>query len=152
MPIIKPISTLRNQARSIATFCHRHDEPVYLTTNGSGDLAVMSIEHYERLKAQADLLEQLGLGGRLTAGEVVFYKETGCAKCKQYGYIGRTGIYELLLPNERIRDLITKKSSAAVITEEAVRSGMRTLRDAGIEKVLQGVTSVSEILRVTEEI
>ena len=61
MPIIKPISSLRNQARSIATFCHQHDEPVYLTTNGVGDLAVMSIEYYERLKAHTELFEQLAV-------------------------------------------------------------------------------------------
>ena len=99
-----------------------------------------------------ELLEQLGLGKEFKTEDTTFYKETGCAKCKQYGYIGRTGIYELLVPNERIRDLITKKSSAAVISEEAVRSGMKTLRDAGIEKVIKGTTSVSEILRATDEI
>ena len=59
MPVIKPISILRNQARSIASYCHEQDEPVYLTTNGVGDLAVMSIEHYEHLMARVELLEQL---------------------------------------------------------------------------------------------
>ena len=87
------------------------------------------------------------------AAERVFYKENGCAKCKNYGYAGRTGVYELLLPNERIRDLITKKATATAISEEAQRSaGMATLRQAGIEKVVLGITSVSEILRVTEVI
>jgi len=52
VPIIKSISSLRNRTREIATICHDQDEPVYLTTNGEGDLVVMSIEHYERLKAQ----------------------------------------------------------------------------------------------------
>ena len=61
MPIIKPISTLRNQTRGIASLCHEQDEPVYLTTNGEGDLVVMSIEHYERLKARVELFEKLAV-------------------------------------------------------------------------------------------
>lgn len=61
MPIIKSISSLRNRTREIATICHDQNEPVYLTTNGEGDLVVMSIDHYERLKAQVDLFEKLGI-------------------------------------------------------------------------------------------
>ena len=59
MPIIKPISALRNKTREIASLCHQEDEPVYLTTNGEGDLVVMSMEHYERLQARVDLFEKL---------------------------------------------------------------------------------------------
>ena len=59
MPIIKSISSLRNKTREIASLCHDRDEPVYLTTNGEGDLVVMSIQHYERLKAKIDLFEKL---------------------------------------------------------------------------------------------
>ena len=61
MPIIKWISSLRNRTREIATICHENDEPVYLTTNGGGDLVVMSIGHYERLKAEVELFEKLGV-------------------------------------------------------------------------------------------
>ncbi|MDI6803842.1 MAG: type II toxin-antitoxin system prevent-host-death family antitoxin [Bacteroidota bacterium] len=61
MPIIKSISSLRNRTREIATICHNQNEPVYLTTNGEGDLVVMSIDHYERLKAQVDIFEKLGI-------------------------------------------------------------------------------------------
>ena len=61
MPIIKPISSLRTRTREIAAICHEQDEPVYLTTNGEGDLVVMSIGHYDRLKAQVDLFEKLGV-------------------------------------------------------------------------------------------
>lgn len=61
MPIIKPISSLRNQTKDIATLCHEQDEPVYLTTNGEGDLVVMSIEHYERLKARVELFGKLAV-------------------------------------------------------------------------------------------
>jgi len=61
MPIIKSISSLRNRTRDIATLCHEQDEPVYLTTNGEGDLVVMSIKHYERLKARVKLFEKLAV-------------------------------------------------------------------------------------------
>lgn len=61
MPIIKSISSLRNRTREIASLCHEHDEPVYLTRNGEGDLVVMTIDHYERLRAQVDLFEKLAV-------------------------------------------------------------------------------------------
>jgi len=61
MPIIKPISSLRNKTREIASICHDQDEPVYLTTNGEGDLVVMSIEHYEKMNAKIALFEKLGV-------------------------------------------------------------------------------------------
>ncbi len=61
MPVIKSISSMRNRTREIAAICHKQDEPVYLTTNGEGDLVVMSIGHYERLKAQVELFEKLGV-------------------------------------------------------------------------------------------
>ncbi len=70
MPIIKPISSLRNQTREISSLCHDQDEPVYLTTNGEGDLVVMSIEHYERLKARVDLFGKLAVAqAQAAAGE-----------------------------------------------------------------------------------
>ena len=100
-----------------------------------------------------ELLKQLGIK-RQEKGDAkhVFYKEAGCKKCKQRGYTGRIGIFELLIPNERIRNLISQKVSAAVLREEATKAGMRTLRDDGLEKVVSGLTSVSELLRVTEEV
>ena len=70
MPIIKPISSLRNQTRDIASLCHKQDEPVYLTKNGEGDLVVMSKEHYERLKARVDLFGKLAVAqAQAAAGE-----------------------------------------------------------------------------------
>jgi prevent-host-death family protein len=61
MPVIKSISSLRNKTREIASICHDNDEPVYLTTNGEGDLVVMSIEHYEKLKAKTEMFEKLAV-------------------------------------------------------------------------------------------
>ena len=61
MPIIKPMSSLRNKTGEIASLCHEQDAPVYLTTNGEGDLVVMSIEHYEKMSAKIDLFEKLAV-------------------------------------------------------------------------------------------
>ena len=70
MPVIKSISSLRNKTREIASICHGQDEPVYLTTNGEGDLVVMSIDHYEKLKAKAELIEKLSIAqAQAAAGE-----------------------------------------------------------------------------------
>lgn len=79
------------------------------------------------------------------------YKEKGCKKCNKRGYSGRTAIFELVLPSDRIKDLISRKSPATALKEEAVANGMKTLRDAGLEKVMDGTTSIAEMIRVTEQ-
>ncbi|MFC1632442.1 GspE/PulE family protein, partial [Candidatus Omnitrophota bacterium] len=97
------------------------------------------------------LKETLGMGPDALALPSNFYKEGSCDDCNQRGYSGRTGIYELLLPNDQIKELISQKASSAILREHAVKNEMKTLRQAGLEKVLAGTTSVSELLRVTEE-
>ena len=59
MPVIKPISDLRNRAKAISRLCHREDQPVFITRNGESDLVVMSQAHYERLQAQLELYRKL---------------------------------------------------------------------------------------------
>jgi prevent-host-death family protein len=61
MTVIKSISSLRNRTREIAQICLEQDVPVYLTRNGEGALVVTSIDHYERLRAQAELFSKLGV-------------------------------------------------------------------------------------------
>jgi general secretion pathway protein E len=79
------------------------------------------------------------------------YRAVGCEECSGTGYRGRSGIYELLLMNESIRELILKHASADVIKAAAVTNGMRTLRDDGWLKVREGVTTVAEVVRVTQD-
>ena len=79
------------------------------------------------------------------------YEGTGCEDCAQTGYRGRSGIFELLLVNEVIRPLILKRSSADMIKDAGVQQGMRTLREDGWHKVRTGVTTVAEVVRVTQE-
>ncbi len=74
----------------------------------------------------------------------------GCEQCRQLGYQGRTGIHELLVVTEAIRPLVMNRASAAAIGDVARRQGMRTLRQDGWRKVKAGVTTVEEVLRVTQ--
>ena len=79
------------------------------------------------------------------------YKANGCPACLQTGYKGRTGIYEVLEVTDSIRRLVQKEASGAEIKALAVAEGMKTLRDDGVRKVLEGATSFEEVLRVTHE-
>ncbi|MFZ2446740.1 MAG: type II toxin-antitoxin system prevent-host-death family antitoxin [Syntrophobacteraceae bacterium] len=67
MPLIRPISDLRNRATEISELCHREDQPVFITRNGKGDLVVMSQTHYERLQNLIDLYRKLGEAESLDA-------------------------------------------------------------------------------------
>jgi general secretion pathway protein E/type IV pilus assembly protein PilB len=78
------------------------------------------------------------------------YRHVGCPECRGNGYRGRMGIYELLIANEEIRDLATKRATSAEIKSAARRAGMSTLRDDGWRKVLSAETTVDEVLRVTK--
>jgi general secretion pathway protein E len=76
-------------------------------------------------------------------------KGRGCAACRGTGYRGRVGTFELLTMDERVRKLIQARATAAEIKDAGVAAGMRTLRDDGVAKVLAGVTTTSEVERVT---
>jgi general secretion pathway protein E/type IV pilus assembly protein PilB len=77
------------------------------------------------------------------------HKGEGCRACRQSGYRGRTGIHELLVNNDLIRDLIVQRVNASVIRKEALKAGMRTLRQDGWLKVLDGTTTIDEVSRTT---
>ncbi|MBN1871312.1 MAG: type II secretion system ATPase GspE [Candidatus Omnitrophica bacterium] len=80
-----------------------------------------------------------------------FSKGEGCEECNHTGYRGRTGIFELLTMNDAIRELVFENVPTSVIKKRAREMGMLTLRDDGIRKVLKGITTVSEVLRVTQQ-
>jgi len=82
--------------------------------------------------------------------EITIYREKGCPACHGTGYKGRTGVHELLVFDNAIRDLLVGHPSIQAIRTAARKSGMRTLQEAGIAKVLAGVTSINEIVRVTK--
>ena len=81
-------------------------------------------------------------------GKVKLYRGTGCSFCKNTGYYGRTSIYELIVLDEEIRSLIISKAPSNIIKDAAIKKGMKTLKDSGLKKVLQGITTIEEVLRV----
>ena len=85
-----------------------------------------------------------------SAQENKFYDGAGCDRCFQTGYRGRTGVYELMLINEELQDLIYKTETAGAIKRVAINSGLQTLRMDGARKVMTGITTIAEILRVTQ--
>ena len=74
----------------------------------------------------------------------------GCEKCLDTGYLGRSGIYEILKITENIKKTVLATSDANAIQKEAIREGMRTLRQEGAEKVMRGISTTEEVLRVTQ--
>ena len=95
-----------------------------------------------------DVLEQLGLTRESIAGRPFFFG-AGCVTCNETGYKGRRGIYEYLRVTDPIRDLISERKPTLVIRDKAVELGMRTLREDGIRCILDGYTTVEEILKYT---
>jgi len=79
-----------------------------------------------------------------------FMRGTGCEECRMQGYQGRQGIHELLLVNEALRPLIMNRAPASTIAQRAQADGMRTLRMDGWKKVQTGITTIEEVLRVTQ--
>jgi general secretion pathway protein E len=89
--------------------------------------------------------------GVRTANPVQIYKAVGCAQCHHTGYRGRLGIFELMIIDDDLRALATQNIDAKTIKKKAIANGMRALRGDGARKVLQGVTSIEEVLRATED-
>lgn len=77
------------------------------------------------------------------------YQPSGCSQCRRKGYLGRTGVYEMFVPDDVIRDAITGKATLDQLRALAKQKGMRTLLEDGLSKAAQGVTTLDEILRVT---
>jgi type II secretory ATPase GspE/PulE/Tfp pilus assembly ATPase PilB-like protein len=79
-----------------------------------------------------------------------FMRGAGCEACRQQGYQGRLAIYELLVLNENLRPLVLSRAASSTMAQRAIEGGMRTLRDDGWNKVRNGITTIEEILRVTQ--
>lgn len=96
--------------------------------------------------------ELRGLGiQRDELGEKKLYRAVGCSQCMGTGYSGRTGIFELLVVDETIRSPIMRRSDSNSIKKTAVKQGMLTLRQDGVHKVINQITTTEEMVRVTQE-
>lgn len=99
-------------------------------------------------KPDQHILESLGLS-REDVQDRAFYFGEGCSHCNNTGYRGRAGIFEYLRLTEPIRKLINERKPTVVIRDRAIEMGMRTLREDGIRSILDGVTTVEEVLKYT---
>ncbi|HWD92325.1 MAG TPA: GspE/PulE family protein [Verrucomicrobiae bacterium] len=100
-------------------------------------------------KVQRDYLLKIGFPEEEIA-TTKFMRGAGCEECRQLGYQGRLAIYELLVLTEALRPLILNRSSSTTIAQRAMEQGMRTLRTDGWNKVKNGITTIEEVLRVTQ--
>jgi len=116
--------------RLVRKICPECKEPVAISPESFAKLGVQK-EEYEQYK------------------ELVFYKGKGCDTCNNTGYKGRLALYEVMPISEPIKELILQGASAIDIKREAIRQGLQTLRRSGISKLLDGVTSLEEVLKTT---
>jgi len=105
----------------------------------------------EPYRPSVEELRQLGISADDLEGRSVFRPGPGCPDCKQTGYRGRLGIHELLVIDDEVRNLTMKSADSSSIRRVAAAKGMTSLREDGAEKVLRGLTTIEEVLRVTQE-
>jgi general secretion pathway protein E len=96
-------------------------------------------------------LKKIGLSQEEHKGLKLF-RPKGCKFCGQTGFRGRSGIFELMWVDEKIKELIIARSHSSVLRKQAESLGMMTLRKAGLSRILKGETSVLEVMRVTQEV
>jgi type IV pilus assembly protein PilB len=100
----------------------------------------------ESYEASSDALKKFGV--YLDKKTVTLYRGSGCERCRRTGYLGRTGIFELMYVSDEIRELVVNKAPANVIKEQARKEGMKTLQEDCIDKVLAGITTIEEAIRI----
>jgi general secretion pathway protein E len=97
--------------------------------------------------ATPELLKSLGIA----SGTMTFYRGEGCPACKDSGYQGRVGLFELMEMTDAVRGLVVAKASSMAIKSAAAQAGFKTMRQEGLIKAAGGTTTVEEVLRVTQE-
>jgi type IV pilus assembly protein PilB len=121
------------------------DEELVNSLKGQLDLARIF-----DLAAKNNLLDK-ELLGKKDWMQAVFYRPKGCSRCRQEGYKGRVGIFEVLEMSETISQMVAKKATSDEIEQQAQKDGMIKMMEDGIIKAIQGITSIEEILRVTKD-
>jgi type IV pilus assembly protein PilB len=106
------------------------------------------------IEVTVEQLVDLGMDGDraaegLDSGTFIFEKGTGCKRCNDTGYRGRIALYEVLEMRDTMRELVLQGASTVELKEEAINSGMATIRTAGLNKLVEGVTTIEEVVRVS---
>jgi type II secretory ATPase GspE/PulE/Tfp pilus assembly ATPase PilB-like protein len=130
-------------------------EPYLITSTVEGFIAqrlirVICLKCKGPVRVTAEMIRDFGSGADIFSQRDV-YEGKGCKACNFTGFSGREAIYEFFIFNEAIRQLILDRASASRLKEKAFEYGMKTLRQAGWEKVMRGITTIQEVLRVTQE-
>ncbi len=137
IPTTLSIGIAQRLIRTLCPFCKKKIKP----SKEIKDLILKEIENLpEIIKKDVKVPSSLSI-----------YQSVGCNKCNQEGYSGRIGVFEILSMTEELADIILKEPSEANIGREAKRQGMTTMKQDGVLKVLEGSTSMEEIIRVAEE-
>jgi general secretion pathway protein E len=151
------ISTLHtNDSASSATrLIDMGVEPFLVASSVIGIIAQRLVrtlcrECQERYTPSEFELMQLGIPAD-KVGEKMFYRAKGCPTCLNTGYAGRTGVHEIMMMDDDIRALVMKNVDSPSIKRKAMEKAMKTLREVAAQKVLEGETTVEEVLRVTQE-
>jgi general secretion pathway protein E len=132
--------------RLVRRLC-RECREVYRPTEG--ELSGLGLDPSLFFSGDSRRVRFKGAGDPPPPGRLYRAREGGCAACLNAGYKGRTAIYELLMVDDRIRQLAIKNADAGSIKRAAVEAGMRTLREDGAQKVLAGMTSAAEVMMIT---
>ena len=102
----------------------------------------------EEYEPTDEVLWQLGLTREQVAGRTFYYGK-GCEQCMSTGYRGRTGVFEIMVMDDRLRELIMQRSSTNALRQAGIERGMRTLRQAGLFHIYDGITTIEEVVRAT---
>ncbi len=150
------ISTLHTQDSSsaISRLADMGIEPFLISSSIAGIVGQRLVKRLcdnckEAYAPEPELLKELGLPAGVN---FKFYKETGCDLCRGTGFHGRIGIQEILTPSRNVQKLIIEKADAAQIRNAAIKDGFVPLRMAGLKKVIEGVTTLEEVLQATQDI
>ena len=100
---------------------------------------------------ESETLLEIGLSHEMLGKDGFLWRGAGCNECLNTGYKGRTGIYEILTVSDAIKTTILKTSDSNIIKKQAVSEGLHTLREDGARKVEDGITTIEEVLRVTQQ-
>ena len=152
------LSTLHtnNAASAIARLLDMGVEDYLLTSSVIGVAAQRLVRTLcrhcrEPHAAMPELVDQLGLRRYVPEGEITLYAAKGCDECSDTGFRGRMAIVETLMIDDEMRRLILRHASSSELQQAAIAAGMQTMFDDGVKKVLNGVTTVEDLLRVTRE-
>jgi type IV pilus assembly protein PilB len=147
------LSTLHtnDSVGAIARLIDMGVEPFLITSSLIGVLGqrlITKICPYckESYTAEEDILRKIGIQGK-----VLLHRGKGCSECRFTGHLGREGLFELLIITEGIKKLIVEKATASAIKEQAIKEGFKPMRQEGLIKVVEGITSLAEVMRVTQE-